>query len=380
MLLSARRFAITLILLCSILPSPASSQSVDDAGRPDKVLVVGTKEAPPFAMKTASGEWEGISIDLWRRIAEQLGWRYDFQEKTLADLLKGTADGSLDAAVGALTITADREKHLDFSQPFYETGLSIAVPKGHFSWTHIIQGIVSGNLIMGVLGLIGAMVMVGTVLWLIERRKNQHFGEGATGFISSLLWSAMTAIGHSHHKAPTTIAGELLAMLWILTSVIVVSTFTALIASALTTSQLRGTIHGIGDLHSVRVGTVASSEAADFLHGQRIEFETFATLEEGLRAVNERQVDAFVYDRPLLAWQINRSFRTTLDLLDPVFDKQNYGIALPTGSALREPLDQAILAETRSDWWKRMTHEYIGESPDHRIPSASEGLLGHGHH
>ncbi|WP_454624927.1 hypothetical protein [Bradyrhizobium cenepequi] len=37
---------------------------------PDKELVVATKEAPPFAMKQPDGSWGGISIELWRRIAD----------------------------------------------------------------------------------------------------------------------------------------------------------------------------------------------------------------------------------------------------------------------------------------------------------------------
>ena len=33
-------------------------------------LVIATKEAPPFSMKVADGTWQGISVDLWRRVAE----------------------------------------------------------------------------------------------------------------------------------------------------------------------------------------------------------------------------------------------------------------------------------------------------------------------
>ena len=45
---------------------------------PDRELLIATKEAPPFAMKQQDGTWRGISIDLWRRIAERLHLRYRF--------------------------------------------------------------------------------------------------------------------------------------------------------------------------------------------------------------------------------------------------------------------------------------------------------------
>ena len=38
---------------------------------PGRKLVVATKEAAPFAMKAPDGTWKGLSIDLWRRVAEQ---------------------------------------------------------------------------------------------------------------------------------------------------------------------------------------------------------------------------------------------------------------------------------------------------------------------
>jgi ABC-type amino acid transport substrate-binding protein len=47
----------------------------------DKELIVATKEAPPFVMKRLDGTLHGISIDLWRRIADRLHLRYRFSEQ-----------------------------------------------------------------------------------------------------------------------------------------------------------------------------------------------------------------------------------------------------------------------------------------------------------
>ena len=46
-------------------------------------LVVGTKVAAPFAMKEEDSTWRGISIELWRRIANQMHLRYRFEETSL---------------------------------------------------------------------------------------------------------------------------------------------------------------------------------------------------------------------------------------------------------------------------------------------------------
>jgi polar amino acid transport system substrate-binding protein len=87
---------------------------------------VGTKAAPPFAMKAEDGTWRGVSIDLWRCIANQIHLRYRFQETTLKGLTDGVAEGSFDASVAALTVTDARHRMVDFTQPFYSTGLAIA--------------------------------------------------------------------------------------------------------------------------------------------------------------------------------------------------------------------------------------------------------------
>ena len=94
---------------------------------PSRTLIVGTKEVPPFAMKNPKGNWTGISIDLWDKIATELDIQFTFKEMDLRGLLDGVANGSLDVAVAALTVTKEREQLFDFSHPYHVTGLGIAV-------------------------------------------------------------------------------------------------------------------------------------------------------------------------------------------------------------------------------------------------------------
>jgi polar amino acid transport system substrate-binding protein len=79
-----------------------------------------------------------------------------------------------------------------------------------------------------------------------------------------------------------------------------------------------------------------------------------------LQALQAGKLDAFVYDKPLLTWLVLRDFSTTLRVLDIVFDNQNYAIALPTGSPLRELLNGPLLEETESDWWDQTLFQYLG--------------------
>ena len=129
-----RRIVVWWVLFLLLCPLLAASEEGKDR---KKLLVVGTKVVTPFVMKTTTGEWTGISIDLWKEIASALDLSYEFRELDLQGLLAGVTDGSLNVAVAALTITSEREERFDFTHPFLTSGLGIAISgqKGSPWWT-----------------------------------------------------------------------------------------------------------------------------------------------------------------------------------------------------------------------------------------------------
>jgi polar amino acid transport system substrate-binding protein len=332
---------------------------------PDRELVVGIKEAPPFVIKAPDGAWRGISIDLWRRIAEQLRLHYRFSEQATVDaLLEGTRAGSFDAAVAALTVTAARQRVVEFTQPFYTTGLGIAVStRDENRWLPIVRTFLSFGFLQAVLVLVGIAMAVGFLIWMFERRHNEHFGGGmARGLGSSFWWSAiaMTQAGASQN-APRTLPGRSLAIAWMIASVVTIAVFTAGITSTLTKRELQGAVHGVNDLRSVRVGAVAGTATVDYLERERISYRGFADAHDGLAIMQSGGIDAFVYDKPLLTWVVLQDFSASARVLDVTFDSQNYGIALPMNSPLRHPLNLALLDAVESDWWQKTLFQYLGK-------------------
>ncbi|NWG23263.1 MAG: transporter substrate-binding domain-containing protein [Pseudorhodoplanes sp.] len=341
-------------------PSPAPAPADAD----QRELVVGTKEVPPFAMKLADGSWTGISIDLWRKAAEDRGLRYRFvEEPTVQGLLDGTVAGTFDVAVAALTVTAEREQKMEFTATYYATGLGIAIAAGGgVTWTPVVRALTSFGFFQSVMALIGLALIVGILVWLLERRHNEEFsGTIAKGLSSSVWWTtvAMTQRGIGN-AGPRTLPGRMVAMLWMVGSIIAIAVFTAGITSALTVRSLQGSVQGVTDLTQVRVGAVSGTSTEVSLARIRAKFTGFPTARDGLLALREGRIDAFVYDRPLLAWTINHEFRSTVQLLDASFDPQHYGFALPLGSTLRKPLNLSILKATQSPWWDETLYRYLG--------------------
>jgi polar amino acid transport system substrate-binding protein len=346
-----------LALFCGIAQAQPGNPPISD-----KELLIATKEAPPFVMKRPDGTLHGISIDLWRRIADRLHLRYRFAEQpTVEALVAGTAEGSFDAAIAALTVTAARDRTVDFTQPFYSTGLGIAVSIGESRWMSVSRALLSFGFLQAVLALVGIAILVGFVIWLLERGKTEHFGGGAKGLGTGLWWSAiaMTQAGAAQN-APATLLGRVVAIGWMIASIIVIAVFTAGITSTLTKRELQGAVNSVNDLRSVRVGAPAGSTSADYLNHQRIPYRSFGGPEEGLKALQAGTIDAFVYDKPLLTWLVLRDFSSTLRVLDVTFDSQNYAIALPKGSPLGQTLNPPLLEET--DWWQQTLFEYLGKT------------------
>jgi polar amino acid transport system substrate-binding protein len=332
---------------------------------PGRKLIVGTKESPPFSMKSNTGEWEGISIDLWRQIAAELNISFDLKEMDIKSLLDGVENGTLDAAVAALTITSEREKVLDFTHPFYTTGLGIAVvSKGGSPWFTVLKRFLSPAFLKVAAALTLLLLGVGFLVWWFEKKRNpEQFGGGpARGIASGFWWSAvtMTTVGYGD-KAPKTIGGRMLALIWMFVAIIIISSFTAAITSSLTVTQLEASVKGPEDLPKVRVGTLADTTSASYLVDNRISFQTYRTPREALNTIAGGQIDAFVHDAPILRYLVHKEFTGRLYVLPQTFVRQDYGIALPEGSPLREPINRVLLERIGARAWQEILQKYFGQ-------------------
>ena len=353
------RAVVTAALGCLVgLPSPASAQV-----RPDRLLVA-TRETPPFAMRQTDGSWEGVSIALWRAVADQLDVTWEFVELELGDMLDSVAAGSVDAAAAAVTITADREARLDFSHPFYATGLAIAVPRQGHLVGRVAAALVSPLFLTVTASLALLLGAIGLLIWLAERRRNpEQFGGGAVRGIGAGFWWAavtMTTVGYGD-KAPRTPWGRVLALVWMFASIVTISGFTAGIATALTVEQFSSNIRRPLDLAGQHVGTVTGSTSDTYLDERGLRATGFATIDEALTALAGGGLDAVVYDAPILAYAIRQHHPTALALVPGTFERQDYAVALPPGSPLREPLNRALLSVLESRPWRGVLERYFGQ-------------------
>lgn len=346
------------------LVQEARGQSRPEVRSFQKKLTVGTDEAPPFSMKDIDGRWTGISIDLWRQIATELNLTYEFRELDQYNLLKGLTNGSLDVVVSELTITPERLDRFDFTYPFYTTGLGIAVP---FKEKNVLISIIKqlfSSTVLGILIIIfSTLLIVGMVVWLFERKLNpEHFGGNTIQGIGSGFWFSavtMTTIGYGD-KLPKTIGGRIVSLIWMFSGIILVTFFIATMTSMLTVNQLETSVRGLEDLKKALVGTMPYTTSESFLKNSLISFKTYKSIDEGLEALINGEIKAFVFDAPELRYRIKQRFQGKLDVLPHTYSQENYGIALVNNSPLRKSMNRVLLQKIRQQEWQETLNHYLG--------------------
>ena len=96
-----------------------------------EVLTIGVKfDVPPFGFKNPqTGDVEGFDVDLGKRIAEKLGREPKFIEAISDNRIPFLMDGTVDLILSTMTITAERDLEIDFSEPYFVARGRILVPQ-----------------------------------------------------------------------------------------------------------------------------------------------------------------------------------------------------------------------------------------------------------
>jgi ABC-type amino acid transport substrate-binding protein len=358
-----------LAILC-IVSATAAAQPVDPLSampaQPVGKLVVGTLpgdgQFAPFVVHNPDGSWGGISIDLWKEVARRLKLDYEIKELTRADLKDPAKLAALDAFV-SLNVSAEREAIMDFSHAFYSTGIAIAVaPKDTSGLGAMLKAIFTARFAKLIAALFAMLLVIGALMWLAERRRNeqQFGGSAAHGIGAGLWWSAvtMTTVGYGD-KAPVTFLGRVLGLFWMFAAILIIASFTASIASALTVNQLESAVSGPADLPKVKCGAAKQSQGGRYLTARRINFKEYANAAAEIDALTNGEVDAVVDEAPLLQFEVKKRGDAGVVVLDGTFDNHGYALVLKKDSPIRKAVNLALLQYIATEDWQALLARYL---------------------
>ena len=335
-------------------------------------LTVGVYEAAPFNMRQADGSWTGISVDLWREIASDLKVDFEFKEIPVADRFTALMNGWIDVCIGPITVTAEREEQIDFTHRFFTSGLRVAMrakdaaPSSNL-FLPLLKELLSRHVLKIVLSILGILLAASVLIWLCERRKNAaHFGghgKRLPGIGSALWWSAVTMTGVGYGDLyPRTLIGRVVAVAWMFISLVMISIFTATMASLLTAEKLGAPkpIQTPEDLRSLSIGAAPDTTAAQYARMNNLKFKTIPAAQL-LPALKSGKIDAVINDAPILYYRIHTEYQDVLVVLPIHLDEELYGFGVKEGSPLREYINRSLLARLAEPEWHEILKHYLGE-------------------
>ena len=330
------------------VPTPLRPVDVDPGVFPtDRPLRVAVRNIPPFDIQRGN-RWSGYSIELWRSMAEVLKLNYDFVPvETVGDQLAAVVDGRADLAIGAISITSEREAAVDFTQPIFDSGLQIAVPSTPSapSISALFSKAVLKALLTVLLFIVVLIVVMGHLMWLVERRKNDDFPHSYVKGVEAGMWWAivtLTTVGYGDTTARTR-TGRVVAICWMVLGIVVVAQVTATVTSAATVERLQSDVKAVGDLSGKKVVTVRGTVSEKFVKDEGIPARLVDSITVAEEQLLDGDADAVVYDSPVLRYFAQTSGEGRVDVVGPMYDPQGYGIALPHGSPQTEVLDRTLL-------------------------------------
>lgn len=331
----------------------------------DGSLRVATRLIKPFVYQE-DGALTGFSIELWREIAGQMKIHSEFVVKPTVQELLDTVKAK-DAALGiaAISITAERELDFDFSQPMFNGGLQILTPaqgsRGALVRT-IIASLFSSAVLPYVLGVAIFLVVIAHLVWFFERRNTTGMllHRGYFPGIFEACWWAASTLATQADQMPRAALARMTAVFWMFASVVFIAYFTAAVTSNLTLQELRGDINGPEDLPGKRVASVRNSTSLEYLRQHAVEAMEFANVEDAYRALQRAEVDAIVYDAPVLLFYASHEGKGLVQTAGSIFHKENYGIVFPSESPYRKPVNEALLKLKENGTYDQLFKKWFG--------------------
>ena len=345
------RSFIALVLLC--LPTFGFAQTADG-------LRVGIVERPPFATYDETLGWSGLAVDLLRQISEEQG--LDYQLVPLDGTTPRAAVASGDVVVAFPADAGPRDDGVAYTQPFYTSTLGLAKPRSVDLFA-VAGSVVSWQFLRVVLFLCALLLVVGAIVWLIERRKNEEMfpGDVKEGLGSGFWWAGvtMTTIGYGD-KAPVTFWGRMVAMLWMLAALAITSALTATIVSAV---GLGGGGGGLPDEIEGRIGVLEDTTAERYLRARGKEPVVVSDAATALADVGDG-IDGFLGDEPLVRSIVNGRSSLELSVTGSTIDPQYITFAVAdglqvNGERLEKRFNDAILRRLPTPEWWELTQRYI---------------------
>ncbi|CAL0313234.1 unnamed protein product [Lupinus luteus] len=265
------------------------------------------------------------------------------------ELVRLITSGVFDAAVGDITITTERTKMVDFTQPYIESGL-VVVAAVKTTESNAWAFFTPFTPMMWTVTAISFLI-VGAVVWILEHRLNDDFRGPPRKQIVTTLWFSFSTMFFAHRENTVSTLGRFVLLIWLFVVLIINSSYTASLTSILTVQQLSSPIKGIESLINSKepIGYLQGSFTRNYLIGEigidESRLVPLKTPEESTKALEKGPskggIAAYVDERAYI--ELFLSSQCGFTVVGQEFTRNGWGFAFPRDSPLAVDMSTAIL-------------------------------------
>ena len=121
--------ALALILCLSLAACSAKGPTLSEVEKAGKLTVATSPDFPPFE-SLEGGKVVGIEVDIMELVCAKLGVELEIVQMDFDSVLVGIQSAKYDCGMSGITVTADRQKNMLFTTPYYNAAQVIVVKEG----------------------------------------------------------------------------------------------------------------------------------------------------------------------------------------------------------------------------------------------------------
>ena len=125
--------SLMVVVTVSLISAAVEAKTLEEIKKAGKIIIGGKGDYPPWGVINAQGKFEGWEIDLCNKLAEYLfrdPSKVEYVAVTGGNRVPFLNSGKIDIIWATMGYTEERAKVIDFSIPYFSSGVQLLVKKG----------------------------------------------------------------------------------------------------------------------------------------------------------------------------------------------------------------------------------------------------------
>ncbi|XWS54158.1 hypothetical protein CRYUN_Cryun10bG0065300 [Craigia yunnanensis] len=275
---------------------------------------------------------------------------------TYNELLYRVKLRKFDAAVGDITILANRSQYVDFTLPYLQSHVSMVVKikddERKNMWIFLKPLSWDLWLTTG-----AAFICIGLVVWVLEHHINNEFRGPPQQQVGTVFWFSFSILVFAHREKIMNNLSKFVLIIWIFVVLILTQSYTASLASMLTVQRLQPTVVDVnvlkkkGDFVGYETGSFVKDLLVKQLYFDESKLKDYGTAEEFDEALSKGSqnggVDA-IFGAQHCVELFLAKYCDKYMTAGPTYKTTGLGFAFPKGSPLVAYISRAILSVTEN--------------------------------